>query len=60
MTITRGRACEGKTKYTKKVAGAVAAKRRAWLSPQYPYLCPFCGAWHVGHRPKKGKKVRGR
>jgi len=21
------------------------------------YLCPFCGNWHLGHEPKKKKRI---
>lgn len=51
----RRNACQGKKQYTDK-AEADRACRVLFAKERWPmtvYRCQFCGAWHVGHMPRK-------
>jgi hypothetical protein len=56
MTVTKGRACDGKTPYPSHeaaTAGLWRLVRRMGAAPWQlnVYKCKFCGKHHVGHRP---------
>lgn len=58
---TEETSCAGKEKLTREVAKKVA-KRRGVNGGREPYLCEFCGHWHLGSSviPKRRMKWRKR
>lgn len=50
--------CLGKFRYTSRADANKEVKRKAKIAALMPYRCPFCGFWHVGHKPcDRQKKV---
>jgi hypothetical protein len=47
--------CDGKLPYTRKADVKRAIKLIERHSGRmFPYRCPHCGYWHMGHRPYTG------
>ena len=38
-------------KAAKKVIRSIRRAKKEGYGVLHAYLCPFCGWWHVGHRP---------
>jgi len=59
---TKGRACDGKTKYTTHEAAIAAIDRMvtqgAAEAAQQAYRCKHCGSWHTGHISPRRRKTR--
>ena len=50
------RACRFKKPYDAEGASReAAAARRGLDEPIYPYKCPYCGNYHIGHNPAAAK-----
>lgn len=56
--MTRAKACTGKQRHPDKATAEghrFSLIRRGASSVQFvAYKCKFCGAWHVGHRMRRG------
>ena len=56
----RRKSCSGKVRYDdielawKAVRASGARDNSGWI---LPYKCRFCGGYHIGHAPKRVKKV---
>lgn len=51
-TVTKGRSCDGKQRYTHKGARTAALHTRIHFAARiYAYPCAFGDHWHIGHRP---------
>jgi hypothetical protein len=55
----RRKQCEGKNKYLTidEAVSAADHRRRAVGAALDAYRCPFCGAFHIGHRTKSAHKA---
>jgi hypothetical protein len=55
----RRRACERKAQYVTSLEASIRARalRRQRIGV-FPYKCPFCPHWHVGHLPKRKRQAR--
>ena len=50
----RRKQCEGKRRYATQAEAQTQADRSRGVDGGQcidPYLCDFCGGWHIGHRP---------
>ena len=51
--VLKKKQCEGKTRYSSELSAQIKArKRKAEQGLMRPYICQFCGHWHLGHTPK--------
>ena len=55
----RRKQCDGKIKYpdaltAHRSAGVASDRSSGWISS---YKCEFCGFYHIGHPPKKIKRL---
>lgn len=56
--MSYARECAGKQSHPHRAAAVEAGRWRrerfgARLADTYPYHCRHCGAWHIGHRPRR-------
>lgn len=47
--------CGRKIQYDTRMHAQSAAEIVSFREPAFivPYLCPFCGKWHIGHKHKR-------
>jgi hypothetical protein len=50
----QSRGCANKKRYSTRAAAKRAAKYHRPYEAFGPYLCEFCGAYHNGHRNRRG------
>lgn len=48
--------CDGKFAYKCRGDAQKECKRKKNKVELLPYRCPFCGFWHVGHKPSGNAK----
>jgi hypothetical protein len=54
----RRKSCTGKIRHASKEEARIAAQKlRAKGEIVGVYLCRFCNGWHVGHTPRKIRRI---
>jgi cytochrome c5 len=52
--------CTGKMPHPSRKRARLAARALLYRKGEkvYPYKCPCCANWHIGHRRKSGRRPR--
>lgn len=55
----RRKACKSKIRHADGPAGRAALsalnRNKGYEGPMNVYACRFCGGWHIGHTPGRGR-----